>query len=381
MQNQISPVIVVVFAIFLPSLLMGSEAQPDSSASTEKAILVLRSGQTFEGRITQVEGGCIVDLSDGQIRIKKADIDLVCHSLDDGYRQKRAAIQVGNVQHHLELAHWCLRHQLWGPAAAELADATVADPENPAIAAMQHRLKMALEPPPKPDPTAKPKSGPTNEELDRLIRTLPRGTIEAFTQSVQPVLMNNCATAACHGPQSDTGLRLFRVQVGKTASRRVTQRNLYSVLSYVDRENPTSSSLLTLPSKPHGNAKHAIFNEHQVAQYKRLVDWTCQLTEQPLPEIPATVNPSEQVEHAGFTPINTPPNVLSQEARQGHPLPVAEKPKAVKRGADPSAVKAALPAMADPSGDPFDPEDFNRRFASEKSEATKEPPKKTADER
>jgi len=370
----------VVLTFFSPAVLLGDEGGSGASTPAGQAILVLRSGQTFEGRITKVEGGCIVDLTDGQIRIKKADIDLICRSLDDGYRQKRAAIQIGNVQHHLELAHWCLRHQLWGHAAAELADATVADPGNPAIAAMQHRLKMAVEPPPKPDPTAKPKSGPTNEELDRLVRSLPHGTVEAFTQSVQPVLMNHCATAACHGPQSDTGLRLFRVQVGKTASRRVTQRNLYSVLSYIDRENPTASTLLTLPTGPHGTAKHAIFNEHQVVQYKRLVDWTCQLVEQPLPETPASVKPSEPVQHAGFTPINTPPNVLSQEATQAQPLPAAENSKKIKRGADPAALKAVMPSSGDPSADPFDPEDFNRRYASEKSKEAKEPPKKNAAE-
>jgi len=366
----------VVFGIWSPTLLLGGETASDSSPSAGQTILVLRSGQTFEGRITEVEGGCIVDLVDGQIRIKKADIDLICHSLDEGYQQKRAAIQIGNVQHHLELAHWCLRHQLWGHAAAELADATVADPNNPAIAAMRHRLDMAVEPPPKHDPTTPPKSGPTNEELDRLIRSLARGTVEAFTQSVQPVLMNHCATAACHGPQSDTGLRLFRVQVGKTASRRVTQRNLYSVLSYVDRDNPTASTLLTLPSGPHGTAKHAVFNEHQAAQYKRLVDWTCQLTKQPLPDTPATVAPSEPIQQAGFTPINTPPNVLSQEARQAHPISTTENPKKVKRGADPAVLKAAMRTMPDPTADQFDPEDFNRRYGRDKQSPEQDIPDK-----
>ena len=146
---------------------------------------------------------------------RPADVDLVCTSLEDGYRRKRAAIQVGNVHHHLELAQWCLRHGLLGPAAAELADATVAEPNNPMIDVLHHRLKMALEPPPAPETAGKSTSGPSNEELDRMVRSLPHGAVETFTQSVQPVLMNHCATGGCHGPQSDTGLRLFRVPTGK----------------------------------------------------------------------------------------------------------------------------------------------------------------------
>ena len=71
-----------------------------------------------------------------------------------------------------------------------------------------------------------------------MVRSLPPGVVETFTQSVQPVLMNHCATGGCHAPQSETGLRLFRVPTGKQASRRITQRNLYSVLPFVDRDNP-----------------------------------------------------------------------------------------------------------------------------------------------
>ena len=99
----------------------------------DQGILVLRNGQTIEGRITQADGLYVVDLGDGQIRVKPPDVDLVCACLEDGYQRKRAAIQVGNVQDHIELAQWCLRHGLLGPAATELADATVAEPNNPMI--------------------------------------------------------------------------------------------------------------------------------------------------------------------------------------------------------------------------------------------------------
>ena len=46
-------------------------------------------------------------------------------------------------------------------------------------------------------------------------------------------------------------------------SRRATQRNLYSVLSIVDRERPGESLLLTVPTRPHGTVKSAIFTTRE----------------------------------------------------------------------------------------------------------------------
>ena len=284
-------------AVAVSSLLRAAEPAPPEKA--DQQILVLRNGQTFEGRVTQQEGTYVIDLSDGQIRIKAADVDLICGSLQEGYERKRVAVQPGDAHNHLELAQWCLRHGLLGPAAAELADAKAAEPNNPMIGAIEHRLKLALEPPPTAA-TAKPIVGPSNDELDRMIRNLPHGSVEAFTQLVQPVLTNHCATAGCHGPQSETGLRLFRVPIGKTASRRITQRNLYAVLLFVDRDNPAASRLLAAPSGPHGTSKIAIFNEHQAAQYKRLAEWVSELSGQAAtPEGPLTINPMLTAEASG----------------------------------------------------------------------------------
>jgi hypothetical protein len=189
--------------------------------------------------------------------------------------------------------------------------------------------------------------------------------VETFTQSVQPVLMNHCASGGCHGPQSDTALRLFRVPAGKSASRRITQRNLYAVLPLVDRENPMNSRLLTAPNGPHGAAKHGVFTEHQTAQYKRLIDWANQLTQQSTPETIATLTPAAPVKR---TP--TPPKVLSQDAQKAHPLPAAAQASTVKRG--------AVTASFDQSADPLDPEVFNRRFAPKETPAKNH--KKTTEE-
>jgi len=279
MLRQNAPAVAVVLCVFAPALALCSEEPSLVFSSPAPRILVLRNGQTLEGRIGQIEGYYVVDLPNGQIRVKSADVELVCSSLEDGYRKKRAAIQIGNVHDHLQLAQWCLRHGLLSQAGEELADATAAEPNHRMIGALRHRLEMAQSPLPTAEATHISAPGPSNEELDRMVRSLPRGTVEAFTQSVQPVLMNHCATGGCHGPQSQTALRLFRTGSGKSASQRVTQRNLFAVLPFLDRENPANSKLLIAAQRAHGTVQQAVFTKPQMAQYQRLVDWANRLGE------------------------------------------------------------------------------------------------------
>lgn len=370
MCHRIHWICTILLGVVTPvASLLGGELATTPTPPPPKT-LVLRNGQAIEGRITQKGDLYIVDLSDGEIRIKAADVDLICDTLDEGYQRKRAAIQLGNVHHHLELAQWCLRHGLIESAAAELADATAADPANPMLGAMQHRLKMATEPLAAADTGVKKTAGPSNEELDRMVRNLPRGAVETFTQSVQPLLMNYCATSGCHGPQTDGGLQLVRIPTGKPASRRVTQRNLNSVLAYVDRENAAASRLLTAAGGPHGTVKRAVFSEHEAAQYNRLVEWVRLLAQQPTPEVPATVTPATPVFPPDSVLSQVPPQVLSKEAQRANPLSAAGHGQTVRRGAAAALSKpgadGAEPGISQ-SADPFDPEIFNRRHASERS--------------
>jgi hypothetical protein len=216
-------------------------------------------------------------------------------------------------------------------------------------------------------PDSKPNAEPTNDELEQLVRDLPKGTVETFTRSIQPVLMRHCATGGCHSPESKDGLRLFHVPAVTVAGRRITQRNLYSVLSFVDRDDPMHSRLLTVPLAPHGNAKSAIFNEHQISQYKRLFDWTRQLA---LPTASVAYQEPENflpTDAPSTAKDQSPPRVLSKAARKAHPLTAKDRNQ---------------PDRRDDATDPFDPEVFNQRYAPNKAaKAKKEPPMNTDEHR
>jgi len=326
----------------------------------EQAVLLLKNGQTLSGRITRAGELYYVSLPNGEIRVKADDVEFHCRDIDDGYRRKRATIQVGDVVEHIRMAQWCLRHELFGHATMELADAMAADPTHPVIELLQRRLQLAIGPKTKPSCESEGESAVPSasfEQLDRMVREMPPGAVETFTQTIQPMLMNNCSTAACHGPGTATKYRLERISKGRPPSRRMTQRNLHATLQWIDRRDPTASRLLTAPSAPHGTAEAAVFGEHQVLQYKRMVDWVCRLSGRNQPEVPKTVDlaapPAVQATADPAQSAVSP--AVFEEAVEVERPPVAEP--SIKRGAK---LEQFVPA------DPFDPEIFNRRFFEEK---------------
>jgi hypothetical protein len=224
----------------------------------------------------------------------------------------------------------------------------------------QRRLQFALTPP-KNEATAattSPSHSPTDqgkesEELDKMVRQLPPGTVEVFTQSIQPLLVNNCSSASCHGSQSRSAFQLQRSAKGEPPTRRQTQKNLQAALKCIDRANPVASRLLTVPIEPHGTAHDAVFDQTRLQQYKLLVDWVCRVGSVPpadaptaapeaaaspatapatkpaqqtavetrAPRIPAQVNAITAAPQAGPVPqANSAPKPLPPDAGQGRPL-------------------------------------------------------------
>jgi len=364
--------VLVVAALAVPLAgVTGGEITP--AHTPRVGVLLLHNGQVIEGTITKAGQFYYVALPNGEIRLKESQVEFCCRDLQEGYRRKRAGIEPGNAAHHLLTAQWCLRHRLFGHAATELAGAMDADPAHPMIAVLERRLRLAMEPSQSASPIAPPAAkSPSADDLDRLACDMPPGVVRTFTETIQPVLVNNCATAGCHGPLADAEFRLLRIPNGRPPSRRTTQRNLHATLQWVDRREPAASRLLTAAMQPHGSAQTAVFDQHQVLQYKRIADWVRQVAGDPQQEMPATPgllrDETTDARPATIDPRNPfakrdsldgkvvpashqQPASEAAKTVEANPLPVRPK---VQRGAK---LKQFVPA------DPFDPEIFNRRYS------------------
>jgi len=344
--------------------------EPDRSA------LLLVNGEVIEGRITRVGDRYHVVLPTGEIRIKASDVQFHCASVEEVYRHRRATMHVGRVEEHLELAAWCHRYGLLDQAARELDDAAAAEPRHPRIPLLRRRIELALHPPQTSTSPVVPVSQPEPSEadLDRLVRSMPPGTVETFTRTIQPLLVHGCAAAECHGPRSENRFRLLRTPVGHPPSRRLTQRNLFSTIQCVDPDQPDASPLLTAPVHPHGTAKEPIFIGPGLAHYRELVQWVRQAAArdagpgdpasvpsepEPVPQLPAMPAPLATPDATRPTtafnvhrPAAVPQRSVVDLAFPDREQVLKPVPR-VQRGADIAAFQPA---------DPFDAEVFNRQF-------------------
>jgi hypothetical protein len=366
---------------------LGQEsAMPSPSA---EGLLLLRNGNLLQGEITETGDGYRVVVVGGEIHVKASEVEFRCRTLEEGYQRKTTLIPPGDARAHLDLAMWCQRYGLIERAAEELARASDLEPGHPLIPLVERRIKMSFCPPvPTERPTEPRRLSPPPEELDRVVRDLPPGCVEEFTQAIQPLLVNRCSASGCHGPGNDNAFRLLRLPAARPASRRLTQRNLHSTLQWVDRDAPDRSKLLTVPIRAHGSAESAVFADEDRDQYQRIVDWVYQVSQKATP-----MNPRVAEKEQDFSPHVPLPSPTAAAAHTASVPPAGDAGSkvvpAVPLSSDsysaswPNAGALGLgvgshplvrsPMVTDGKNlpqvapvDPFDPEIFNQRFFPER---------------
>lgn len=362
-------------------------AEPPLQLSPQKGVLLLRNGQVLAGTITPAGDHYLVSLEHGhgEIRVQSEKVDKLCKNLQAAYERKRARVELGKAAEHVALADWCLQNGLLELADRELSYALAADVNYPRIRLVERRLELARRRAEPAAPHTRPvERGPTNDELDQMVRGMSTVAVEQFTSTIQPLLLNTCTTAGCHLPHSDTKLQLMRVPANSPPSRRTTQRNLFSVWRQIDPNNPAASPLLTAPLQQHGNARAAMFSDHEAAQFRLLASWVNELARASKPAQRASIAKS-----ASTLPQTMPPQGTARTLEAGASVARPEAAASVKpqqpaseidlvsfdkspesKGPAPGGQRASptKPAETKPLEadyvpvDPFDPEIFNRRY-------------------
>ena len=117
-------------------------------------VLVMRSGEVFQGRITKNGDRFVVHVPVGEVSLRASNVNYTCATLMDAYARQRERIQPDTAQDHAELAQWCQRQGLLEAAWREIAEAKTLDPTLPMIALIQRRLEIAM--PSKARPSGRP---------------------------------------------------------------------------------------------------------------------------------------------------------------------------------------------------------------------------------
>jgi hypothetical protein len=331
-------------------------------------VLLLRNGQVLRGEITKAGDYYVVILGPAsEVRMPATEVEASCRSLEDAFLWKFSHLEPTNHLQRVGLVEWCLRYHLYDQAEEQIEILKQVNADHPRLKLLEQRLATVRQQAQAPTTASKPAfnvATVSSEQLEATARELPEGSVEKFTAVVQPLLLNRCGANGCHGPNSKNGYQLLKPALGQVANRRFTQRNLYSTLQFVDRDEPQNSKLFLLPQQRHGNTAAPVFDEHTQSQLDELARWIAMTVPKPLPTAPASINPTGVL----LSPAENPQSRANINANPATPIATPTNPAAATPAQPASAATGDKQAADLPfkPRDPFDPEIFNRLYLSAK---------------
>ena len=352
----------LAIALLFGSVCLSSYAQ--ETLEPQAGALLLRNGEVIEGGVSFEGDYCTVVLERGELRVRRDRVRAVEANIDAIYRKHIVPNTPPGPEGAWKRADWSLRNGLIGYAASEITEAARHFPNEPRLDVLRERLAAARRP-------AKPKSTKTAHQdaepaTASQVHTsaIDSKSLEAFTVAVQPLLLNRCATAGCHGKASKNAYQLTRGVEGRAMLRRMTLANLESTLRFIDRKRPAASPLLTKTIRPHGGAKQAVFLAMHRRQYELLAGWVERL---------AIDTNAKPVVASGSQPTSRQPRGIKSDTKTlGRPLPAPFDTRG-GNGKRPPSSKSKPLATPETVDDPYDPERFNRRYFKSKSPSNKAP--------
>lgn len=390
------------------------------------ALLLKETERVITGKITQRGEFYEVELApDSRISIPKQNVAHLASSVEELYQaKKRQAVSRWSVGDHYQLTRWCLINNLLSHAAEHYAETVQRSPDHPRVrqlgVELQERMLQddqfrqylglaPLNPPPLAAGISPQPSAEAAHQTATGSAVTPASTFQSkvtqhpeishyFAERVQPILINRCSQAACHGAQSQSALRILPPYA--TAAARITSENLASVLQQVASQPHQTSPLLNYATQAHGIQPAAAIALTETKLVQELENWIAFVRN---PVVSAVVsNPTSlgsQVRTAeqfqlqpyanavALIPVNpdaTPLRQVPQAAGRQAPsapnsTPAADLPfpsssfpvgTAPPTAADIDALDAQLRAVlgeqpaatATAPVDPFDPAEFNRRI-------------------
>lgn len=305
----------------------------------QEGVLLLKHGTTLSGFITPAGDRYVVLLGEsGEARVPTGDVAAVVGNLQEAYEYKRANLK-DSLASRIELAHWCLQHEMPARAADQLLAAERLFGKQPQLESLHHRLIAVARVTSSPESPAAGDATIAKASFNEPLASFPSKSIDSFTSTVQPLLLNRCAAGGCHNARGTSDYVLFRPFLGQAATQRLTERNVNATLAYVDRATPLESILLSKATLAHGGAAAAPIPEREQKQLDVLATWVRSLGAMGRSSEPTTIAPTNELLYQPSRLSNT------ESDDSATAVPAARSPKVV----------------AEPLGDPFDPGLFNQR--------------------
>ena len=306
---------------------------------------IQRDGQRY--KIELAEGGVAL--------LPRGDIWRVERSLRELYDFRRQEAERHGGQAHFDLAKWCLQQEMYPEASVHLAIAQRAELDaellhdlrariEVAVSAQQRRATSPSLPARQVSAAISGSASKDNGEPPAHTTQLSPQALREFSTRIQPLLINRCGNATCHGRASQTDFQLTQPQRRGLYTPRLTQRNAAACAGYVNFAAPSASDLLAWSDRAHGGMTGTALNENQL---ETLRQWLTTVTGKS-PTVEVAQRSAANTPHAGglINPLDAESTLAADPSR--------------------ADISAAVPdskekPTSDGSNDPFDPEAFNRQ--------------------
>jgi hypothetical protein len=362
----------------VPALFVGAalalQAQDTAAQRTTGKVLLLKNGNVIEGDIAKVGVQWCVRRGASEVWLAEDKATRLCADWDDAYAFAQTLIKGDSPGERVKLARWCHLHGQNDYALAQAKIALELQPNHAdarqIVTILERAAKEPAAKPAAPTPAAPPRVEPA-PTVDVSAETL-----IAFSNRVQPILMNKCAS--CHA--MGFGGKFCLERVADNGIKASTQRNLAAVLNFFDLDRPAISPLLVKAITAHGDAPAPPIRDRSAKPFQSIQEWldltirrNPQLRDYHAAKKPPV--PKSQQEQKGFgsersaadpkTGGAIPSALPRTELAEAKTAPVSATPKAA-----PAAIQAPTPAPTPPAQataaaaplDPYSPEWFNRTY-------------------
>ena len=249
--------------------------------ANKTSVLLLRNGQTFTGVITNSPGTqtqyTLFDSLGNRLRFSKDQVEFVSDSILEIYAYRRGTQIRNNAPACLALAQWCMQSRLFDQAQEQIDNAVTINGRTATITRLEIRLDLLRSPPVNHSGQSIVSAAATTiisaDHVQQRIDRFPDVVFHRFIRSVQPLLLNRCALAGCHGPSPKSTFVLFRTSAKRVVPQRISQRNLYNTLSTIDMVQPENSLLLTAATSVHGPQSQPTLGIDSPQEINELVNW------------------------------------------------------------------------------------------------------------
>ena len=390
----------------------GSSVNRSSDTGSGERILVLRTGRVMQGHIKTISTGWLVSTDRGNAVIPFEQVHFDADDLNEAYLRLRIQNGSPTVASHLRLAEWCLSQNILAEAARELRDALEKDSSNETARLMLDRVDTEIRrraPVPQDVEQAQDVVLMTTEQAPeyeadevRSLSGLSPETAREFVASIQPLLLNKCGNARCHGAAAENDFQLTRLRSGASNSRLISEKNLAVVLNDLRPGENGTARLLEVVRGSH--AGQTIFNgRYGAGQMQTLQQWmktaskelrfemasTAKTVFSNRPQVPSQfptaddeLSDAASATSSEYTAGRFPESFTVANAEPAETVGHRDPSTGAQEGrvADPSEEMVASPTPLSNvqrllqearqhvrKQDAFDPEEFNRRFAGSRT--------------